>query len=221
MVRAHGLSAHLIVRAAAFSAALLVVSSPMPAEAHAAFVSSEPEPGAELSSAPGIVVLRFSEPLVRDLSSVAVILPGDERIEGRVSGDRRMEARLTTNAPGVYRVEWATVSPLDGHTLRGEFRFGVGIDPGPDAEGGSAVAPGPTDLALAAGRTLEYVALLLALGMVLIRHLGRRSPELEWARPPLSRATGAARGAGLVVIFGEALIAAGGVAVGPVVVYLT
>lgn len=40
-----------------------VVMMPRAASAHAAFVSSSPEPGERLSSAPGVVRITFSEPL--------------------------------------------------------------------------------------------------------------------------------------------------------------
>ncbi|MGH2690381.1 MAG: copper resistance protein CopC, partial [Actinomycetota bacterium] len=61
--------------AATGAAAALVLVPAAAAEAHAAFVSSTPSPGAELRSAPGVVVLRFSEPLVGRLSNVVVADP--------------------------------------------------------------------------------------------------------------------------------------------------
>lgn len=51
---------------------LLIVTalSSAPAWAHASFVASQPAPGANLAAAPGVVTLRFSEPLIDELSRV-------------------------------------------------------------------------------------------------------------------------------------------------------
>jgi Uncharacterized protein, homolog of Cu resistance protein CopC len=113
---------------------LLALMAP-PAGAHAAFVSSEPEPGSRQTSTPGVVVLRFSEPLIAKLSGASVAAPGGQRFQARGTAGSEIRVPVATNAPGVYTVEWRTVSPVDGHTLRGRFLFGVGVDPGGGAEG--------------------------------------------------------------------------------------
>ncbi len=61
------------------AAVLLVALLPVTAEAHASLVSAEPMPGARLGSAPGVVVLDFSEPLDTSLSRVTVTAPGGRR----------------------------------------------------------------------------------------------------------------------------------------------
>ena len=119
----------LVVLAVATTA--LVCASGGAAWAHASFVSATPGPGTGLPQAPGSVVLRFTEPLVRDASGVTVLdQAGNEVVDGPtepVEGDARaMRRDLGLLAPGVYRVEWTTVSPLDGHTLKGSYQFSIG-----------------------------------------------------------------------------------------------
>lgn len=203
--------------------ALAFSLTPGVAGAHAAFVSAEPEPGQELTNAPGVVVLRFTEPLNARLSKAVVTDPTGRELEGRASASGRQEIRipLPTNALGVYTVDWTTVSTLDGHTLRGSFRFGVGVAPGEGAEGVTTFAPRGADLLLSVGRGLEYAFLLLAAGMLLLRRLGRRRPELSWVRPPLRLALSGALAGGIAVVLGEAFTAAGSASAGAVASYLT
>lgn len=194
--------------------AVAALAFPPQAGAHAAFVSSRPEPGERLSTAPGAVVLRFSEPLIPRLSGATVADPGGKPSRSPQIGEREIRVPLDTTAPGVYTVEWKTVSPLDGHTLRGSFRFGVGTSPG--AEGaGTDVSPRGSDLALAPARALEYAGLLTAAGMLLLAVLARRGRRLGWVQPRLPLAFGAALVGGVAVVGGEALSA------GDAVVYLT
>jgi copper transport protein len=205
----------------ALIAALLLLVIPKSAGAHAAFVSSDPPPGAELSSAPGVVVLRFTEPLIARLSGAVVTDPQGQQFEGRVAGERQMTVPLATNAPGVYEVEWTTVSPVDGHTLRGAFRFGVGVAPGEGAEGATGTEPTRADLFLAVARAIEYTALLLAVGMVLLRRLARRPPQVDWTNLRVAWPVGLALVSGLGVVLGEALVAAGSPSPGEVAAYFT
>lgn len=92
--------------------ALGFVLAPAIAEAHAAFVSSTPNPGAKLASAPGVVVIRFSEPLVKGLSQVVVADPTGATSEGQASGERNLVGRISTNVPGVYQVRWTEPPPV-------------------------------------------------------------------------------------------------------------
>lgn len=182
-----------------------LVLSATPAGAHATIVLSKPAAGEELRSAPGTVVLTFSEPLIRSLSKVVVIDPNGGRHEGRPRGERSMDARIRTNAPGIYRVEWKTVSPVDGHSLEGRFSFGVGVKP--DEEAGTNLAPRTRQLVLAVFRATEYAGLLAATGMMLISFLGRREPRLEWVSANLRIPLTLALFSGIVVVGGEALLA--------------
>ncbi len=176
--------------------------------AHAAFVSSQPEPGQRLPNAPGVVVLRFTEPINVKLSRTTVTGPNGQHFEGSSTGQQEIQVRLASNAPGVYDVAWTTVSTVDGHTLQGSFRFGVRVAPGEGAEGGTAITPQRSDLLIAIARTLEYAALLTAVGMLLLRRLARREPALAWVRPRLNLALMVAFLSGTGVVLGEAFSAA-------------
>ena len=117
------------LRRSLFLATLFIIVTPIASMAHAGFVSSSPQPGSTLGSAPGQVTITFSEPPNPRLSRAAVQTPDGSSISGRVSGDDTMVIDLTTNQSGVYDVSWTTVSLVDGHTLSGSFRFGVGVSP--------------------------------------------------------------------------------------------
>lgn len=204
--------------AAAVAFVILPLSAP-PAQAHAALVSSSPEPGAELANPPGVVTLTFSESLIRELSRATVTAPDGQRFEGGASGEREIRVSLQTTAPGVYEVSWKTVSPVDGHTLRGDFRFGVGVDPGPGAEGATGTGPRRADMVVAIGRFVEYAGLLFATGSLVLGWVARPAPPLAWARPRLLEPLALALVAGLAVVVGEALVAAPSPALGSLVDY--
>lgn len=207
MPRRWAVARRAAVLTALAAAALLI--RPGAASAHAAFVSAQPEPGAELSSAPGVVVLTFSEPLIERLSSATVTDPDDRTFRGGPTEEREIRVPVASNTPGVYDVDWVTVSPVDGHTLRGSFSFGVGVSPGPGSEGSTTDEPQPVDLVLSIGRAIEYAALLLAVGMLLLNRLAQRRPRLEWVRPRLLPALVVAFVGGTAVIVGEAFLAGG------------
>jgi copper transport protein len=202
-------------------AAIAILALPVTALAHAGFVSSTPEPGSTLGTGPGQVILTFSEPLNTRLSRAAVLEPDGSAATGRVTADDRMVIDLTTNQTGVYEVSWTTVSVVDGHTLSGSFRFGVGVPPGAGAEGGTTDEPTGRDLLVSVGRLVEDVSLLLLLGLLLLGRLARRRPALEWVRTPILSVFAAALVGGVVVVLGEALVAAPSPAASPILTYLT
>jgi copper transport protein len=207
--------------AATVVAAIAVVALPAAALAHAGFVSSMPEPGSTLGTAPGQVILTFSEPLNTGLSRASVLQPDGRAAAGRVTADDRMIIDLTTNQTGVYEVSWTTVSVVDGHTLSGSFRFGVGVSPGAGAEGGTTDEPTGRDLLVSVGRLVEDVSLLLVLGLLLLGRPARRRPSLEWVRTPVLPVFAAALVGGLVVVLGEAVVAAPSPSASAVFTYLS
>ncbi|MEX0985592.1 MAG: copper resistance protein CopC [Actinomycetota bacterium] len=208
--------------AAVLIAALaMVLAIAGPTRAHAGFVSSTPEPGSLVSTAPGVVVLDFTEPLNEELSRATVTAPDESISEGVVTTDTRMDIPLFTGATGVYRVSWTTVSIVDGHTLTGGFSFGVGVDPGPGSTGGTQGAPRRGDLLIAVSRTVEDAALLLVVGLLLLGRLARRLPALAWVRTRQTAALAVAVGAGSLVVVGEGILAAGSLSFAGVATYLT
>src|SRR5207245_5448518 len=139
---------------------------------HATLASSQPEAGQRLGTAPGVVVLDFTEPINAGLSRATVTDPIGHRFTGASEG-REIRVPLSTNGLGVYTVSWTSVSTLDGHAVRGSFQFGVGVSPVSRSVEAVATAPGRGDLALAVIRWIEYLALLVAVGMLLVRRLAR------------------------------------------------
>jgi len=198
------------------SAALLLVL-PATASAHAVPVSATPAPGARLGTAPGAVVIVFDEPLVSRLSGTTVIDPAGRRFTGEVSG-KTIRVPLSTNAPGIYQVNWKTVSVIDGHTITGTFRFGVGVSPGVATASPGATVQGPTapDVIVAVLRGVEYALLLLACGLVLLSVLGRGLP----LRLPAIPVAAALLVSGVAVVTAEAVLASSG-AVAGIIDYLT
>src|SRR5438128_9286549 len=157
---------------------------PWVANAHAVVASSQPEAGQRLGTAPGVVVLEFTEPINQKLSRATVSDPTGRAFTGGVSGGLEIRVPLSTNAPGVYTVRWVSVSTLDGHAVRGSFQFGVGVSPTGGAVETAQTSPGGGDLGLAILRWVEYLGLLVAVGTLLLRRLVRGRSGLDWVRPP-------------------------------------
>ncbi|MDP8978489.1 MAG: copper resistance protein CopC [Actinomycetota bacterium] len=201
-------------------ALVALISGAPGAWAHAAFVSSRPEPGTQLATTPGVVEIEFSEPLIADLSSLVVTDPGGRRWQRTGVRQHSMRASVGTTTPGVYEVEWKTVSPVDGHALRGSYLFGVGVTP-TDVEAPAPFAPQATDLLLAVARAVEYAGLLTAVGGLLVGCLARREPKLGWVREWTELAFAVALIAGIVVVVGEALLAAPSPTAGAMARYLS
>ncbi len=151
---------------------VLVLVPAAGAFAHASFVSATPSPGAGMPQGPDQVVMRFSEPLVRGPSRIRVLDPtGEDVTKGDtkpVEGDAKaMRRALQILPPGVYTVRWTTVSPLDGHTLKGSYKFAVGAT----TVGDATLQAGPIDsegwLGLA-GRYAALAGLALWIGFALL-----------------------------------------------------
>jgi copper transport protein len=186
---------------------------PATADAHAALVSSDPAPGTDAGATPAVVTLLFDEPLVESLSKATVTGPGGRQFTSTVS-DKTMHVPLSGNVPGVYRVDWKTVSRIDGHTITGTFRFGVGV-----AVTSSLSTPGPGsgDIVLAGLRAIEYALLMLACGMALLGRLGRELP----LRQPAVPVAAALLVSGVIVVGGEAVLASSGLSVRGTLDYLS
>ena len=170
-----------------------------------------------LDTAPAAVVIVFDEPLEPRLSGTTVIDPA-RRFTGTVSG-KTIRVPLSTNAPGIYQADWKTVSVVNGHTITGTFRFGVGVSPAVAAAAAGTTAQGPTagDVAVAVLRGIEYALLLLACGLALLSMLGRDLP----LRLPAVPVAAALLVSGVAVVTAEALLASSGASVAGIIDYLT
>src|SRR6266511_2858610 len=127
---------HRTAGVAAVFVAVILATGSRPASAHAELVGTTPKAGTRVGTAPGAVVLTFSETMEPRLSKAVVTTPDGGRVTGPGSGTR-ITVPLTTNAPGVYRVAWKVVSADDGHTTTGSFQFSVATTPDAAAAGGS------------------------------------------------------------------------------------
>ena len=109
---------------AVFLAVLLaLLAGPSPAVAHASLVSTSPEDGSEIATAPPSVELTFSE----DVGSgfVAVTAPDGTKVKTshtHLSGPRVTADLSASDQRGRYTVAYRVVS-ADGHPVSGTFTF--------------------------------------------------------------------------------------------------
>ena len=193
---------------AAIVAALAI---PLAASAHALLAASSPPAGAHLGTTPGVVTLEFDQPLNAALSFASVIDPTGRVWQGQVDSAQEIRIPLATNATGVYKVDWTTVSAFDGHKVSSSFTFDVGVA-GPSSSvvaANSVPGPAASDIAIGAVKWIEALALLFLAGQLLISRLARQSPSLDWVNPGF-RASSIALSAGLVAVWAEATVGSGG-----------
>lgn len=121
--------------------ALLLLAQARPAQAHAAFLRSDPAPNSVLPEHTHQVTIWFSEPLEPDFSEIQVLNTQGQQVDSGNSqvlpnDPMAMSVSLPTLPDGTYTVVWRNVSTVDGHTLRGSFvlSFGEAL-PGAAAEG--------------------------------------------------------------------------------------
>jgi copper transport protein len=155
--------------------------------AHSAFVGSSPGPGTRLAETPAELTLRFTEPLNRRLSRAELVaVAGGERFPVEVSAPTAKRLTLVPSGPlprGAYRVEWHTVSTLDGHALEGSFSFGVRA---PAVGGAHALEQSPLardGWVRVLARVALYATLLLFAGALLLRLVLAREGAASWVVP--------------------------------------
>ena len=104
---------------------------PVSASAHANLAESDPAANSVLDSPPERIVIRFTEPLEPALSEIRVLDSLGQQVD---FGDNAldpndptvMSVSVGTLDNGTYTVAWSNVSTVDGHRVRGAFRFSVG-----------------------------------------------------------------------------------------------
>lgn len=185
------------------------------AHAHAVLIGASPTPNIGLGTPPRAVTLRFSEPVRLPPSSIRV---RDERGRDLVRSLRliptdpqSMEAAIALLPRGIYRVEWKTVSTLDGHTIRGSYQFGVGRPPSgapPESQSGPLAGAGIPGIVL---RIMQDASLMLLAGLALSSLLaGRVAPAFASSAAGLAPWIALAAGAfTLATVWAEAVAAAG------------
>ena len=108
----------------------------------ARYVSSDPEPGATLASAPSTVTVAFSgdlgpESAIDVTQAVALSAAGDtSHLEREVTAASGVDADRPTTlraalepglTSGIYVVDWRVLDPRGNAQRVGSFRFGVGM----------------------------------------------------------------------------------------------
>lgn len=145
-----GLSAILVL----LLAALAVLLSAEPANAHDYLVSSTPAAGSTVTAAPTRVTLTFDAAVLRTGNGsdvLSVTGPGGKHFETAcpVVGDDGVSAAVRLGPAGTYTVSWRVVS-ADGHPVADSIRFRYAPTAGTTGAAGSDSGPACGN---AAGRT--------------------------------------------------------------------
>jgi len=154
-------------------AALTVAGSALPASAHAELISSDPESGAVLDSAPDAVTLTFEDDLRPEGRALVVTAPDDERVDRRstltVDGPVMSVTLDPLTTSGVYRVAYRVVS-ADGHPVSGEYTFTyqepVGSSPSAPASATADPGTSPAAADTSSGSGDSSARWLLGAGLV-------------------------------------------------------
>jgi copper transport protein len=189
--------------AALLVALAIALAGVSPASAHAELVSTDPEEGAVLESAPESVTLTFNEPVRLTSQEVAVYDAEGDPVESTASaGGVEVTVALAGAADladGTYVVSWNVLSS-DGHPISGALTFSVGapsatVSAPPEPESSSRLVELVRDVVT----VVSLVGLLLAAGLAIF--LARVLPQ-EWdgrdVRSRLRRLLTYAAGAGVV-----------------------
>lgn len=117
------------VVAAVMAAAVIAVSAPGSAAAHALVIESRPPAGATLTEPPSEVYLRFNSKLEKRLSHVTISTEKGKPVALPIAAgghDRpdRLVLPLSPLAPGAYLVRYKVLA-VDGHITEGILRFSV------------------------------------------------------------------------------------------------
>ena len=113
--------------------------------AHANLDRAEPAPDSTLPTAPSVVRIWFTEPVVANASAIEVLDSTGRRVDtGNSRVDLTNPMLMTVGLPalpdGTYTVAWHNTSSADGHPLRSTYAFTVGL--GATGTGGRASATG-------------------------------------------------------------------------------
>lgn len=151
--------------------ALVLVSFPSSAAAHATLQAATPRWGAVLAAPPDALTLVYDEDVVPRYAQVAVVTPSGQELAGapRVTGSV-VVVPLRAGRKGSFTVRWQMVASDDGHVTEGAFSFGVGVTPLPPAPAPGIGIPVAPDLlawlqflgVVLVGGTLTFRALVLA-----------------------------------------------------------
>ncbi len=125
---------------AALIAAMVFTATP--ASAHARLEVTSPKDGSSLTATPPEVMLRFNEPIQKDLSQVTVTTGSKDATSGKIQieGNSVYQPLKSSLKPGSYKIVYKVVS-ADGHPISGTFSFSY--DP-PEGDSGAGADPSAT-----------------------------------------------------------------------------
>lgn len=112
--------------AAIFSTAFVGLSTASPALAHDALLSSNPQDGAKLGSAPKEIKLTFSEAPLQGTAKIIAVTSDAQPVtlDTPETNGKIVTVPWTTQAAGTYGIKWRVVSS-DGHPIDGSFAFQI------------------------------------------------------------------------------------------------
>ncbi|MGI9186650.1 MAG: copper resistance protein CopC [Gaiellales bacterium] len=160
----------------ATAAALLLL--PASALGHAALISTAPEIGTIVKTAPTQVTLTFNEDINAVGAQVQVIAQDGTRYDGGAptASGRTLSQTLKPGLPeGTSTVAWTVIS-ADGHRISNAFQFSVGRESlggatDPSATNAAAAAlerPAGSATLTAVSRALRFAGIILLLGLLAI-----------------------------------------------------
>lgn len=141
-----------------------------PVLAHAVFVSANPGPNQIVAQSPQELVIRFSEPVAPQFSSIVLFTQSGQQVDvGEVRVANANRTALAVDLPplsnGTFLVSWQVLSTVDSHSTSGSFPFAVGVSELSAAPGAvTANAQLPT-IFTAGARGLNLIGLALVLGL--------------------------------------------------------
>jgi len=155
-------------RAALCGLSLFFVLPATRVAAHSSLVESTPVDGSVVAKSPTAVVLRFTESVMIEASTVRLVhlgSPGEQTLTlTAVGGPTTLLANLPKLARGAYILRYIAVDPADLHKTVGSISFGVGVA-APPSESGAQVDGSWLSSGL---RAVTDSAVMLAVGAVVV-----------------------------------------------------
>ena len=172
MQRSRALRGALSLSAALFVALLAIAFTTVSAQAHAAYVSSDPAANSVQKTAPTVVRITFAQNVSpQGLNIVVYGNKGNVVSTGtaQISPTDPKTASVTMKGDGsdIYRIDWTTVSAEDNDPTLGAFVFAV--DPsGQSDKVEAATAPSTPAKASASSGVSALVAVLIGIAGLLV-----------------------------------------------------
>jgi len=98
---------------------------------HANLIDADPKQNSVLDTSPQVIILKFTETLSQNLSSIKVYDTQGKQVDNRdsklnPSDPTSLSVTLPESSNGTYTVIWKNVSTIDGHKVRGSYFYSVG-----------------------------------------------------------------------------------------------